>query len=340
MPINNKQTSTASLFDWLLQYRQEWLRFDLIAGLITAAVVIPKAMAYATIAGLPVQVGLYTALLPMFLYALIGTYRPLSVSTTTTLAILMATQLGQVVPDGDPAALMRASVTLTLLVGVILMLASLLRLGFVANFISEPVLVGFKAGIGLVIVLDQIPKLLGVHFAKGDFLHNLIALIHAIPETSLPTCVVGVVMMLLLVGLEHFLPKAPAPLIAVAAGIGAMGLFGLQAHGVETVGHIPRGLPSLVWPNFALVEQLWPGALGIALMSFTETIAAGRAFAAGGEPTLRPNRELLATGLANAFSSVLGAMPSGGGTSQTAVNRPLPERAPSWRQWSRPWPRS
>ena len=133
---------------------QQGLRFDLVAGLITAAVVMPKAMAYAAIAGLPVQVGLYTVLVPMLVYALFGTSRPLSVSTTTTLAILVAAQLHLVVPDGDPANLMTACATLTLLVGAMLMLAGLFRLGLVANFISEPVLLGFKAGIGLVIGLD------------------------------------------------------------------------------------------------------------------------------------------------------------------------------------------
>ncbi len=321
MTTENRQTSTTVPLGWLRGYQKDWLRPDLMAGLITAAVVIPKAMAYATIAGLPVQVSLYTALFPMLIYALLGTSRPLSVSTTTTIAILVATQLSMVAPDGDAAALMRASVTLTLLVGILLTLASLLRLGFVANFISEPVLIGFKAGIGLVIVLDQIPKLLGVHFTKSGFVHNLAALAQAIPETSLATFAVGATMIVLLVGLEHFVPRAPAPLIAVSVGIGAMGLFGLQAHGVEAVGHIPRGLPSLVLPDLSLIEELWPGALGIALMSFTETIAAGRAFAASNEPPLQPNRELLATGLANACSSVLGAIPSGGGTSQTAVNR-------------------
>ena len=138
------------------------LRFDLVAGLTAAAVVLPKAMAYATVAGLPVAVGLYTAFVPMLIYALLGTSRVLSVSSTTTLAILAGTQLGLVVPDGDPAKLITATATLALLVGVMLVAAAVLRLGFVANFISTPVLTGFKAGIGLVIVLDQVPKLLGV----------------------------------------------------------------------------------------------------------------------------------------------------------------------------------
>jgi anti-anti-sigma factor len=128
-------------------------------------------------------------------------------------------------------------------------------------------------------------------------------------------------MIVLLVGIERFLPRAPAPLIAVAVGVAGVGLLGLGAHGVELVGQIPRGLPSVTFPEFSLVAQLWPGALGIALMSFTETIAAGRAFATSEEPPLRPNQELLATGLANLGGAVLGAMPSGGGTSQTAVNR-------------------
>jgi high affinity sulfate transporter 1 len=305
----------------LIGYPKDWLRYDVIAGLITAAVVIPKAMAYATIAGLPVQVGLYTALAPMVIYAGLGTSRPLSVSTTTTLAILTAAQFGLVLPEGDSASLMKASATLTLLVGAVLLLAWLLRLGFIANFISEPVLIGFKAGIALVIVLDQIPKLLGIHIVKGGFIHNLEATLQAVPYTSSPTLAVGGVMIALLVGIEHLLPRAPAPLIVVAAGIAGVSLLGLQAHGVETVGHIPQGLPSFSLPDFSLVESLWPGALGIALMSFTETIAAGRAFARSEEPPIRPNRELLATGLANACGAVFGAMPAGGGTSQTAVNR-------------------
>ena len=306
---------------WLTSYRKEWLRPDVIAGLTTAAVVIPKAMAYATIAGLPVQVGLYTAFLPMVIYAVLGTSRALSVSTTTTLAILTAAELGEVAPNGDPASLLAASATLTLLVGGMLVLASILRLGFVANFISEPVLIGFKAGIGVVIVVDQVPKILGVHFARGTFVQNLLATLRGIPETSLTTLAVGVSMIVLLIAIERLMPKAPAPLIAVAAGITVAYLLNLNAHGVELVGHIPQGLPSFTPPVPSLAARLWPGALGIALMSFTETIAAGRAFARSDEPSPQANRELFATGLANAGGALLGAMPGGGGTTQTAVNR-------------------
>ena len=307
--------------DWLAHYDKEWLRPDVIAGLTAGAVVIPKAMAYATIAGLPVQVGLYTAFVPMIIYALLGASRPLSVSTTTTLAILAAADLGEAVPSGDAALLLKASMMLTLLVGGFLVLASVLRMGFIANFISEPVLIGFKAGIGVVIVLDQLPKLLGIHFPRGTFLQSLSATIRGIPRTSLATLAVAVVMLLLLIVLEKYLPRAPAPLIAVAAGIVGSALFNLSSHGVELVGSVPSGLPPLGLPDWSMAAVLWPGALGIALMSFTETIAAGRAFAKQDEPSPPANRELFATGMANIGGAFFGSMAAGGGTTQTAVNR-------------------
>jgi anti-anti-sigma factor len=225
------------------------------------------------------------------------------------------------VPDGDTARLIVATATLTALVGVFLVLASVLRLGFLANFISEPVLIGFKAGIAVVIVVDQIPKLLGIHFPKGSFLHNALAIVQGLPHTSLLTILVGALTLIVLAGLEHFVPRAPAPLIAVAGAIACASLFGLAARGVGTVGYVPTGLPSFTLPDFALVGALWPFAVGTALMSFTETVAAGRAFVNDGEPTPRANRELLATGVANLGGALLGAMPAGGGTTQTAVNR-------------------
>jgi len=297
------------------------LRLDIVAGLTAAAVVLPKAMAYATVAGLPIEVGLYTAFVPMVIYAILGTSRVLSVSSTTTLAILTGTQLGLVVPDGDPAKLIVAVATLTSLVGVMLLLASVLRLGFAANFISTPVLTGFKAGIGLVIVLDQVPKLLGIHIVKQGFFLDLLSVVQHLPETSLITLIVSVAVILVLIGIERLWPHVPAPLVAIGGGIAASWFFGLHAHGVSTVGLIPQGFPSLTMPTLALVEQLMPGALGIALMSFTESIAAGRAFAAPVDPRINANRELLATGAANLGGALFGAMPAGGGTSQTAVVR-------------------
>ena len=297
------------------------LRFDLVAGLTAAAVVLPKAMAYATVAGLPVAVGLYTAFIPMAVYALLGSSQVLSVSSTTTLAILAGSELALVVPDGDPTRLIAATATLSVLVGAILLLARLLRLGFVANFISAPVLTGFKAGIGLVIVVDQLPKLFGVHFAKQGFFLDVWSLVQQLPELSPLTFAVAGASLLVLVGMERLWPHSPAPLVAVGGGIAAAWWFGLETLGVGIVGHIPRGLPSLTLPDVTLAGQMLPGALGIALMSFTETIAAGRAFVRSGDPAVDANRELIATGVANLGGAFFGAMPAGGGTSQTAVVR-------------------
>jgi high affinity sulfate transporter 1 len=297
------------------------LRFDIVAGLTAAAVVLPKAMAYATVAGLPVAVGLYTAFIPMVIYALLGTSRVLSVSSTTTLAILAGTQLGLTVPDGDPGRLITATATLTALVGAMLLAARLLRLGFVANFISTPVLTGFKAGIGLVIVLDQVPKLLGIHITKQGFFLDVVSVTQHLPQTSMITLAVALATFAVLIGMERLWPHSPAPLVAVAGGIAAAWLLGLETQGVSLVGLIPQGLPSITMPDAALVADMAPAALGIALMSFTETIAAGRAFARPADPPINANRELVATGVANVGGALLGAMPAGGGTSQTAVVR-------------------
>ena len=303
------------------------LRPDLIAGLTAAAVVLPKAMAYASVAGLPVVVGLYTALLPLIIYALLGTSRVLSVSSTSTLAILAATELGLAAPDGGTVNLVVATATLTVLVGGLLVLASVLRLGFVANFISAPVLTGFKAGIGLVIVFDQLPKLFGVHIVKQGFFRDVVSLFKELPATSLITMALGFAAFVSLLLMERMRPHSPAPLLVIGAGIALCWLGNLDAAGVATVGHISQSLPSFTPPDVDLVVQLLPGALGIALMSFTETIAAGRAFALPSDPPIQPNRELLATGAANIAGALLGSMPAGGGTSQTAVVRAVGGRS-------------
>jgi len=308
------------LMNWLPSYQKEWLRFDLIAGLTVSSVVIPKAMAYAAIAGLPLVVGLYTSLIPLLVYAVLGTSRPLSVTTSSTIAIMAGGILGQVAPGGDPAALLAASATLSLLVGAFLLLAGLFRLGVVANLISAPVLTGFKAGVGLIIVLDQVPKLLGIHITKSGFFTDLWSIVTHLPETSLPTLILAVVMLALMLGLEHFAPKVPAPLITVAIGIAASASAGLDRAGIALVGKVEAGLPSFSLPDLTLVEQLWPAALGIALMSFVESAAAGRAFVHKGEPTPDADSELVATGMANLAGSLFHIMPAGGGTSQTAVN--------------------
>jgi high affinity sulfate transporter 1 len=317
-----------SALGWLPNLRRQWLRSDVLAGLTAASVVLPKAIGYASLAGLPVQVGLYTAFIPMVVYALLGTSRVLSVSTTSALAILTATALHDVVPSDDATVLLHACAVLTLLVGVTLVAASLLRLGFIATFISDPVLVGFKAGIGIVIVIDQLPKLIGVHIAKGSLLHNVQAIVLALPRLSLPTLALGALTLGVLAGLQRIRPQWPAALLLIAATVAGVAWLGIDRYGIELVGAIPRGMPALSAPDLRLAEQLWPVALAIAVMSFMESAAAGRAFARSDEPRLRENTELFALGAANVLGSFLGSMPAGGGTSQTAVNRLAGARSP------------
>lgn len=323
--MNKPGTSLLARFvpalGWLSSYDRTWLRHDAVAGLTASAVVIPQAMAYGAIAGLPLVVGLYTALVPLVVYAVMGTSRVLSVTTTSTIAILTAHAIREVTPGGTDASLILATGTLACLVGAILIMASLLRLGMVASFISEPVLVGFKAGIGLTIVVDQIPKLLGVHFAKGHFFHNVASIADQLPHASVPTVLVALTMLGLQLGLQRFLPRVPASLVTVATGITVSGLVGLSRFGVESVGQVMPGLPSFAFPEWSLLSDLWPAAVGIALMSFVETIAAGKAFRGTDEPPPSANKELRAIGLSNLIGGFFHNLPSGGGTSQTAVNR-------------------
>jgi high affinity sulfate transporter 1 len=309
------------ILGWLPGYSSARLRYDLVAGATTAAVVVPQSMAYATIAGLPVEVGLYTALVPMLVYALLGTSRVLSVSVTSTLSMLTAAQLALVVQSGDPGDYVAAASTLALLAGAFLVLAALLRLGFIANFISIPVLTGFKAGIGLVIFVGQLGKVLGISVPKGPFFQTILAVVQNLGAVHWPTFLVALVTLAILIGLPRLVPRLSAPLVAVVVGIAASALLGLDGRGVKLVGDIPPGLPPLALPDLSLVRHLWPGALGIALMSFTESIASARAFVHHGDPPVNANQELLALGAANLAGSFFRAYPSGGGASQTTVNQ-------------------
>jgi high affinity sulfate transporter 1 len=306
---------------WLRNYESRWLLSDLVGGLTASSVVIPQAMAYAVIASLPLTAGLYTALVPLIVYAVMGTSRVLSVTTTSTIAILTASAVRGVAENGNTDEMLAAAATLAALVGAMLLVTTILRLGVVANFISEPVLTGFKAGIGLVIVVDQIPKVLGVHFDKGHFVHNVVAIADHLPQASVPTLVLALALLALQIGLQRFWPRVPASLCTVVIGIVAFVALGLDRYGIERVGEVRGGLPSFSIPQFSVVTKLWPAAIGIALMSFVKTIAAGRAFRNEDEPPPRPNGELLALSLTNLVGGLFHNMPSGGGTSQTAVNR-------------------
>jgi SulP family sulfate permease len=306
---------------WLRDYRRPWLRGDLAAGVTTAAVVIPQAMAYATIAGLPVQAGLYVATVPMLVYALLGTSRPLSVSTTSTLSALTAAAVA-VAAGGDPARALVAASTLAVLAGALLLLAGLLRLGFLADFISAPVLAGFKAGTGLLIAAGQLGKVLGVPQEGDSFFGKVGSALSHLSEISWPTVALAAASIAILLALRRWAPRSlPGPLIVVALGILLAVVTGLADRGVALVGTIPPGLPEFAAPDLAMVQSLLPAAAGVALMAFVESIAAARAFTAEGESEVDADQELRALGAANLAGGCFQAFPAGGGLSQTAVNR-------------------
>lgn len=311
--------STPPIASWLYSYRREWLGADALAGLTTAAVVIPKAMAYAVIAGLAVEAGLYTALAAMLVYPLLASSRALSVTTTSAIAMLTAAQVAATASQAggaDPAAV---AATLALLVGGILIIARLLRLGFLANLISKPVLVGFEAGVGVVILVGQLKSVLGVPVHSKTTVGILLELPGLLMQAHAVTVAVAAAGIAVLLALPRLLPRAPAPLVWVALSIAASAAIGLEALGARSVGTVPAGLPSVGLPDISLAATLWPAAVGIALMSFTEAVAVGRTFCQRDDPPVEPNRELLAGGAANVASALVGGMPAGGGASQTAV---------------------
>jgi SulP family sulfate permease len=297
-----------------------WVRWDLLAGLTTAAVVVPQAVAYASLAGLPVQMGLYVATVPMVAYALLGTSRPLSVSSTSTISILTAGALVGAGAAGDPGRAAATASLLALLVGGILAAGGLLRLGFLADFISSPVLAGFKAGMGLVIAASQLGKVLGVPVQGDGFFAKVWSALTQLGDANPATVALAVGGLAVLLALRRWAPRVPGPLVVVILGIALVAATDLEERGVALVGPVPGGLPSLALPDLAGAAALLPAAAGIALMSFIESISAARAFAARTDPPLDADRELLALGAANLGAGLFGAYPAGGGTSQTAVN--------------------
>jgi MFS superfamily sulfate permease-like transporter len=280
-------------------------------------------MAYATVADLPVEVGLYTCMVPMAVYALIGGSRTLSVSTTSTIAILTAsTLLAANIAAGsdDPAG---ALATLTLLVGLILLVARVLRLGVLVDNISEATLTGIKVGVGLTVAAGQLPKLLGI---AGDptadnFVSEMRAVYDQLGDVSWTTVAFSAATIAVLLGLRRLPPQVPGPLVAVVGGILVGALTTMEEHGLALVGVVPSGLPSPVLPSFDHAESLLAGALAIAIMVFLETLAVARGVRRSSEPPIDNDQELLASGLACTLGAFFRAMPSAGGFSQTAINQ-------------------
>jgi SulP family sulfate permease len=310
------------LFTSLTQgYDRGWLRGDLIAGLTVWAILVPEALAYATIAGVSPVVGLYAAPAALILYAAFGSSRHLVTGPMAATAALSAATVGDLVSQGSDEFL-QLTVTLGLVVGVLAFVAGLLRLGFLASFISEPVLKGFIIGLALTIIVGQLPKLFGIEKGEGNFFEQGWDLLSRLDETSGLTLLVGILSLALVLGLKELAPVVPASLIAVLLGIVAVRIFDLDQHGVAIVGQIDSGLPSLGLPDVAAHRYLdiAPGAVGVMLVGFAESLGAAKTYATRNHYEIHANRELLALGAANLGSGLSSGMVVNGSLSKTAVN--------------------
>lgn len=301
-------------------YRRASVRPDLIAGLAVWAVLVPESLAYATIAGVPPVVGLYAAVPALALYAIAGTSRQLVVSPMSATAALSAGIVASIAgADGDPVAL---TTGLALATGIVAIIAGLLRLGFLAAFISEPVLKGFIIGLALTIMIGQVPDLIGVEGGHGSFFEKAWALLGQLGDVDPLTITVGLASLAALVVVRRTMPFLPGSLVVVLLAIGAAVLFGLGDRGLAVVGHIdaglPRvGLPDVTGPQFA---ELLGGAVGLMLVGFAEGLGAAKTYAASRGYDVDPNRELAGLGIANLGSGVLSGMVVNGSLSKTAVN--------------------
>ena len=306
---------------WIGSYDRAWLRGDLVAGLTVWAVLVPEALAYATIAGVSPVVGLYAAPAALILYAAFGSSRHLVTGPMAATAALSAAAVGDFAAGGSDAFL-QLTITLALVVGVLALAAGIFRLGFLANFISEPVLKGFIIGLALTIIAGQLPKLFGVEKTEGNFFEIVWGLLGDLGSTSGLTLLVGLLSLVLVVGLKEYAPVVPGSLAAVLFGILAVSLFGLDDHGVAIVGQIESGLPSLGLPDvgFSDVLDIAPASVGIMLVGFVEGLAAAKTYAARNHYDVDANRELVGLGAANVGAGLSGGMVVNGSLSKTAVN--------------------
>ncbi|PXX71869.1 high affinity sulphate transporter 1 [Pseudomonas sp. LAMO17WK12:I10] len=305
----------------LLQYRREWFRYDLQAGLSVAAVQIPIAIAYAQIVGLPPQYGLYACVLPMMVYALVGSSRQLMVGPDAATCAMVA---GAIAPLalGDPERLAQLAVIVTVLVGLMLIGAGIARAGFIASFFSRPILIGYLNGIGLSLLAGQLGKVLGYKIEGDGFILSLLNMLQRLGETHLPTLAIGAGALALLIWLPRRFARLPAALVTVAIATLCVGVLRLDRYGVSVLGPIPSGMPQLSWPETDLSElkRLLRDALAIATVSFCSAMLTARSFAARNGYTVNANHEFLALGVSNIAAGVSSGFAISGADSRTAVN--------------------
>ena len=305
----------------LLGYDRGNLRFDIVAGLSVAAVALPVGIAYAEIARVPAVVGIYSAIFPLFAYALFGSSRQLMTGPDAATCIMAAASIGAVA-GGDPQRYMALMVALTLMTGLFNIVAGIARLGFIANFLSQPILVGYLNGIALIILVGQLPKLFGFASEASGFFPKVAEFVERLDATHPPTLVLGAGLLVLLVALQRLAPRLPGALIVVAVGIVAVAVLALQDRGVAVLGSVPAGFPSLRLPSFdfAEFENLFRDAAGITLISFTSGVLTAKSFARRNRYDIDANQELMAFGACNLASGLAQGFPVTGAASRTAVN--------------------
>jgi len=305
----------------LLHYRREWFHADLQAGLSVAAIQIPIAIAYAQIVGLPPQYGLYACILPMMVYALVGSSRQLMVGPDAATCAMIA---GAIAPLalGDPQRLAQLSVIITVLVGLMLIGAGVARAGFIASFFSRPILIGYLNGIGLSLLAGQLGKVVGFRIEGDGFILSLINFLQRLNEIHWVTVAIGLAGLALLIWLPRRFPRLPAALVTVMLATLLVALFGLDRFGVAILGPVPAGIPELAWPqtNLAEMKSLMRDALGIATVSFCSAMLTARSFAARHGYAINANHEFLALGVTNIAAGVSQGFAISGADSRTAVN--------------------
>ena len=306
---------------WLAEYRAAWLLGDIVAGITLAAYAIPVSLAYAGLAGLPPQVGVYGYLLGGLGYALFGSSRQLAIGPTSAISLMIAATVGAMA-EGDVQRYAQIASLAAFTVAALSLFAWLLRLSALVKLISDSILVGFKAGAGLTIAMTQLPSLFGVTGGGHNFFERVFLFAGQLSQIHYLVLVVGVIAIGLLVFGERLLPGKPVALGVVALSIAAATLLGLPALGVPTTGEIPAGLPSLAGPTLRLrdVEGIIPLAVGCLLLAYIEGVSAARAFAAKHGYALDPRQEFLGIGAANLAAAMGHGYPVAGGLSQSAVN--------------------
>ncbi|MDD2308962.1 MAG: SulP family inorganic anion transporter [Desulfuromonadaceae bacterium] len=322
-------TQLIPIIDWLPRYQSAWLWPDLIAGVTLAAYAVPVAMAYATLAGLTPQAGLYCYIFSGIAYALFASSRHLSIGPTAAISVMVASVVGTMAA-GDPSNYAAIAATTAFMVSVFCLLAWIMRLSSFVNFISESILLGFKAGAALSIASMQLPKLLGVAGGGDNFFERLIVILPQLGNPNVVVITIGGGSLLLLIAGDRLLPGRPVALAIVIISTGIISTFGLAEQGVRVVGLIPPGLPSLEFPSFRTeqFEGLLELAFACFLLSYVESIAAARAFASTHHYTVDPRQELLGLGAANLMAALGHGYPVAGGLSQSAVNEKAGARTP------------